>query len=140
MSVELIPLCNVSVQLKVPIMLFNTPVGARLVFEVESARIEGERLSGSMLGVAAADWLAMGPDGTGTLDVRFTFQTDDGAVVFVHYTGRTDLRGFPEPAPVYVAPLFETGDERYAWLNRIQALGKGLLDGQALTYEWYELR
>ena len=46
----------------------------------------------------------------------------------------------PGSAPIYAAPLYETGDERYAWLNRIQAVAKGALDGQSLTYEIYELR
>jgi hypothetical protein len=36
--------------------------------------------------------------------------------------------------------LYETGDERYAWLNRIQAVAKGTLDGQTLTYEIAEVR
>ena len=43
-------------------------------------------------------------------------------------------------APLYVAPLFETGDERYTWLNCIQAIGKGELDGTALAYEISEVR
>ena len=42
--------------------------------------------------------------------------------------------------PIYVAPLFETGDPRYSWLNSIQAVGKGLLDGNRLSYEWFEAR
>jgi hypothetical protein len=39
-------------------------------------------------------------------------------------------------------PRFETSDERYLWLNRIQAIGKGTLyeDGLSLDYEWYEAR
>jgi hypothetical protein len=41
----------------------------------------------------------------------------------------------------YVAPVFETGDERYAWLNRIQAIGRGILyEDISLHYEWYEVR
>jgi hypothetical protein len=43
-------------------------------------------------------------------------------------------------APVYTAPRFETGDERYAWLNRVQAVAKGELDGTTLTYEVFEVR
>ena len=43
-------------------------------------------------------------------------------------------------SPVYAAPLFETGDERYAWLNRVQAIAKGTLDGPTLTYEIAEVR
>ena len=38
------------------------------------------------------------------------------------------------------APLFEVGDPRYAWLNRIQAVGIGGRTGEALVvYEIYAL-
>jgi Protein of unknown function (DUF3237) len=74
------------------------------------------------------------------LDVRLTLRTHDGATVFVQYTGRLDAsQGFP--VTVYVAPLFEAADEGYAWLNRIQAIGKGSLNEDlSLDYEWYEAR
>jgi hypothetical protein len=68
--------------------------------------------------------------------VRTTLQTHDGATVFAHYRGRTDI----SEGAIYVAPLFETGDPRYAWLNAIQGMGKGILDGNRLRYEWFELR
>ena len=33
------------------------------------------------------------------------------------------------------------GDERYAWLNRIQAVGKGTINEDlSVDYEWYEVR
>ena len=45
------------------------------------------------------------------------------------------------PMTAYVAPRFETGDARYAWLNRNQAVGKGTLNEDlSVDYEWYELR
>jgi hypothetical protein len=47
----------------------------------------------------------------------------------------------PAPATIYVTPRFETGDERYAWLNRIQAVGKGTVhEDLSLDYEWHEIR
>ena len=69
-----------------------------------------------------------------------SFKTDDGATIFVQYHGRSDAsRGLP--ATVYVAPRFETSDERYVWLNRVQAIGKGILyEDLSLDYEWYEAR
>ena len=69
------------------------------------------------------------------IDVRLTLQTDDGAVVLVAYQGRGDAA----TGTSYSAPLFETGDERYAWLTRIQAVGKSTFDGTQLHYEMFEL-
>lgn len=91
----------------------------------------------------AASWTPpSGPEGTGTLDIRATFRTHDGAIIFGHYHGRVDFSdGTDLPKTVYVAPRFETGDERYFWLNRIQAVGKGVVhEDLSLDYAWYELR
>ncbi len=42
---------------------------------------------------------------------------------------------------IYVTPLLETGYPRYAWLNKVQAVGKGIVtEDLALTFEWYSLR
>ena len=76
------------------------------------------------------------------LDVRTLLETHDGALVYVSYRGRLDLSGGPGATPSYAAPLFDTGDERYAWLNAIQAVAKGTLSdgGATITYEVHELR
>jgi len=140
MAIELVPLCTATITLKDPMVMPNTPSGMRTIIEVEAARLEGERLSGTMKGTAGADWATIGPDMTCTLDVRMTFETHDGALVFVSYSGRIDLSKGPGQSPIYTAPLFETGDDRYAWLNRVQAVAKGTLDGATLTYEIAEVR
>ena len=113
-----------------------------MIFEITSVQVKGDRLNGEMLGAAAADWVTVGPDGMGTLDIRETIRTDDGAAIFVQYQGKLDLsKGMQFPMTAYVAPRFETGDERYAWLNRIQAVGKGTLNEDlSVDYEWYEVR
>ncbi len=140
MTIELVPLCNATITLKDPMILPNTPSGMRTIIEVETAKLAGERLSGTMKGAAGADWATIGPDLTCTLDVRMTFETHDGALVFVTYSGRIDLSEGPGASPIYAAPLFETGDDRYTWLNRVQAVAKGTLDGPTLTYEIAEVR
>jgi len=139
MSLELVPLGTMTADLRRPMVLRGTPVGDRLIYEVESGQIEGERLRGKLKGSSAADWMVASPDGTGTLDVRALVETDDGALVYLYYQGRVNL-GLGQGAPLYATPKFETGDERYRWLNTIQAVGKGTMAGNTLTYELYELR
>lgn len=140
MAIELVPLYDMVVTLAEPIVLPDTPAGTRMIVEVLDVVATGERVRGRLKGRAAADWLLVGPDGTGTLDVRATLETDDGALIYAAYRGRIDLSHPPGEAPIYAAPLFETGDERYRWLNKIQAVVKGRLEGNVLTYEGYELR
>lgn len=139
MSIELVPLCEIDIVLSEPIFVGEGPGGMRLIYEVLEATATGERITAHLKGAASADWITV--TGTvGTLDVRATFETDDGAVIYSFYGGRTDLAAGPGGAPIYVAPRFETGDPRYAWLNAVQAVGKGTLDGTKLHYEWYEIR
>lgn len=139
MTVELIPLCTIDVTLAEPIMVGDGPAGFRLIYEVLELTVEGDRLQGTLLGRAGADWVTVS-GAVGTIDVRCTIETHDGANVLAQYQGRTDLSGGPGNSPIYVAPRFETADPRYLWLNAVQAVGKGILDGSRLRYEWYEVR
>jgi hypothetical protein len=141
-TIELIPLCTIRASLSAPFLLPETPSGTRVIVEVESFEVTGDRLRGHLKGRAAADWLTIDGRAQGTVDVRALLETDDGALVYVTYRGRLDLSGGAGSAPVYTAPLFETGDDRYVWLNRIQAVAKGETseDGESLVYEVFEIR
>jgi Protein of unknown function (DUF3237) len=139
MAIELVPLATARIQLAAPIPLPQTPKGTRQIFEFTDVTVEGDRLRGKMKGAAAADWVLVGPDGTGSLDIRYALETDDGAIVYLAYQGRADFSASADV--VYSAPLFETGDERYAWLNKIQAVAKGTVSPELiLTLEMFEVR
>ena len=139
MTIELVPLCTAEITLGEQLVTGPAASGLRVIIQVEQATLRGDRLSGTLRGSANADWLTISGV-VGAPDVRLTFETDDGAVVFVSYRGRIDLTNGPGTSPIYTAPTFETGDERYAWLNVIQAVAKGDLQGNDLTYEIYEVR
>jgi len=119
-----------------------TPAGTRVIIEMPEGRIEGGRVKGRVVGGTTADWFLIGPDGTGTIDFRGTLETDDGATIYMHGSGRCDMSGgVGEAGVLYGAPIFETGDERYAWLNRVQAVFRGVVAGDAMFYdEYFELR
>ncbi|HEX7134703.1 MAG TPA: DUF3237 domain-containing protein [Iamia sp.] len=139
MAIELVPLCDIDITLSEQVMVGQGPSGFRVVAEIGSIVVEGDRLRGTGKGTSGADWLTV-VDGICTVDVRFTVETHDGALVYVSYTGRSDFREGPGVHPIYAAPLFETGDERYAWLNLVQAVSKGTFDGTNVRYEVAEVR
>src|SRR5687768_16499911 len=120
MSIELVPLCNVTYRVREYVDVGRGPAGHRLIGEIESAVVEGERLRGTMRGAAGADWVQI-VGKVATLDVRWTLETHDGALVYVHYTGRIDASEGLGRRPGYSTPMFETADERYAWLNPLVA-------------------
>lgn len=139
-AIELVPLCEVDLEIARARNIGNGPSGSRWIAEIIAMTLTGERLNASMIGTAAADWVTV-VGGVATIDVRATVETIDGALVYVQYRGRTDATRRVGTAPAYVAPIFETGDERYAWLNCVQAVGKSRLSNLNVAhYDWYELR
>ena len=63
-----------------------------------------------------------------------TVETDDGALIYVQYCAWSDFSYGIGSAPLYV----EASDERYQWLNHVQAVGKGEL--KTLRFEWFEVQ
>jgi len=134
---ELVHFATMTVKLGEQFVIKGGPVGTRIVAEVNSVDVAGDRLNASMVGKSAADWLTVGPDGSyGTLDVRMTLQTHDDALIYVEYSGRIDLT----TGKAVSAPLFQTGAENYDWLNRMQAVADGQNTPENLIYELYEVR
>jgi hypothetical protein len=140
MTPELVPLCSIDLQMGEMAVIGDGPAGLRVVAQVAGGTVTGERLSGTVLGPSTADWVVLNANGVATVDVRATVRTDTGAFVYATYGGRIDMSQGPGTAPIYVAPTFETGDPDLAWLNLVQAVGIGQLDGDALHYDWFELR
>mgnify|MGYP001408042413 FL=1 len=136
-TAELISMGTITVQLGERIDVGKGPKGTRLVVDVASVEVESDRVRASLAATDAADWLTLSEDGSiGCVDVRFTLKTDDGAYIYVEYAGRADMAN----GLIATAPTFQTSDERYAWLNKIQAIGAGALeeDGR-LIYSLYEV-
>ena len=115
----------------------NGPQGTRTIVQVVGGRFEGPRLKAAVL-TPAGDWITNRADGSYRLDVRLTLKTDDGALILVTYNGigQTTNAG----ASLRIAPLFETGDSRYVWLTRLQAIGVGERVGTTVKYDIYALK
>lgn len=141
-SVEVIPLATMDLVMAPPVRMDNTPAGTRVIVEFEQVVWSGERIRAKNRGRTAGDWVTIGPDLTGCLDFRMLLETDDGALVYVHGLGRNDAAHFLEGGVNYFTMSFETGDDRYRWLNRIQAIAKGALRGdpRRISFAVYELR
>ena len=108
----------------------STAQGTLTIFPVTGGSFEGERLRGKVL-AGGGDWVTAHGNGTFTLDLRITLETDDGALIDMRFFG---LRHGPpevidavgrgevvDPAKYYfrTLPKFETSAEKYAYLNRI---------------------
>jgi hypothetical protein len=133
-----------------PQELGETPQGRRRIIGITGGRFSGERLSGHVL-PGGADWQLLRADGVADLDARYTLQTSDGALIYVRNRG---YRHGPEevmqklssgeavdPSLYYMrtTPRFETGDARYAWLNRIVCVATGARRATSVELEIFEV-
>lgn len=114
----------------------KTPAGMRRIAPVSGGSFVGERLSGTVL-PGGNDWVINRSDAVMILDVRLTLQTTDGALIYLRYEGRflavSEVMARlakgdaldPSEYSLAIIAKFECGDERYAWLNNVVAVGTG---------------
>ncbi len=149
MKIEL--LMTFHAELKPPVEIGNGPYGTRTIFEVTGGTFDGPRLKGSNP-TCGGDWILIDAEGVGRLDVRATLETDDGARIYMQYPGVIEMneevinvlvegKGEMQFGDTYfmTQPRFETGDERYIWLNRTMAVAEGRVIPNAVEYQVYAL-
>lgn len=126
------------------------PYGNRLIYEVDGGDFEGPKLKGTIRKAGGADWLTMCED-YAHLDVRVTFETHDGAFIYVEYVGRFELTPAVRAALAgdgdtdygeancFTAPRLQTGDERYKWVNNIICVAEGRIRQGRVEYKVYQV-
>ena len=130
--------------------LGDTPFGHRRIIEITGGTFEGPKLRGRAV-PGGGDWLLIRPDGGVQMDVRVTLETDDEHLIYMSYRG---IRHGPEdviamlnagdevdPSEYYfrIAPFFETGSEKYGWLNRMICVGSGHRKPSGPIYNVFEV-
>ena len=150
-NLNLLPLFRAEISLAPPQELGGTPQGRRRIINITGGSFRGARLSGRVL-PGGADWQVIRADGVADLDARYTLETSDGALIYVRNHG---YRHGPadvlkklaagedvDPSLYYMrtSPLFETGDPRYAWLNRLICVGTGARRKSSVELEVFEIK
>ena len=133
---ELRPLCVITAELAAPMEKGPAPGGLARIIPIIGGTVEGERLSGKVLNLGA-DWQTVFDDGYAELDTRYAIETHDGALIDIHNFGfrhgpadvlaRLAAGEDVDPSLYYMRtqPRLQTGDPRYAWLNRTVFVGTG---------------
>ena len=129
--------------------LGETPYGRRRIARVAGGTFEGPKMKGRVLD-GGGDWLLLRRDGVLQLDVRVTLETDDKQHVYMTYRGlrhgpkevidRLNKGEAVDPSLYYfrATPYFETGSEKYAWLNGICAIATGARLATGPTYQVFQ--
>lgn len=128
--------------------------GTRLIFPFKSGTIKGDNITGKIID-CGGEWGLSVDSNTFKMDVRATIQTDDGALIYISYTGYSyasgknaalmrEGKGYElSPNDYYFrsVPVFETSAPKYAWLNHTVAVGVGSFTGPGqLNYRIYAIK
>lgn len=127
--------CSYSATLASPPEIIGpAPEGIRVNFYSTGGEITGAHIRGKVRPVGG-DWMTVRRDGVAYLDVRTTFETDDGALILVTYQGVSDLgedgydrflrQDLPPVVGIRTSPRFVTSHPGYLWLNRLFCMGVG---------------
>jgi hypothetical protein len=133
-----------------PLVVGHTANGLRRIINITGGSFSGPRLSGKVL-PGGADWQVIKTDGITEVEAKYTLETDDGALIYITNWG---LRHGPkavmdklmageyvDPKEYYfrTVPRFETGTEKYAWLNGIIAVATGERQADKVMINVYEV-
>jgi hypothetical protein len=132
-----------------PLDLGEVREGHRRIVPLIGGTFEGPEVKGKLLPGASADWQIVLPDGTAIGDIRYTLQTDAGALLYVQ------SRGVRHGSPGVLARLrngedvdaseytfrtstrIETAPGDLAWLNKGVFISVGGRQPRGVIYETY---
>jgi muconolactone delta-isomerase len=132
-----------------PLDVGDTARGRRRIVPLIGGTFTGEEISGVLVAGASADWQIVLADETALADVRYTLQSDDGALLYVRSRGVRHgspeilarlARGDDVDAGEYTfrtATRIETAVPGLEWLNKGVFISVGARRPGAVIYETY---
>jgi len=147
-------LFDLQIDLSAPQVVGPVLKGMRLITPFRDGRVTGEKFNGKVL-ACSGDWGLVIDSTTFRVDSRVTIQTDDGAIIYMAYSGysHADARVAAmigagkvselSPSAYYFRTYvsFETSSPRYAWLNYTVGIGVGRFPAAGqVAYRIYAIR
>lgn len=145
---RLIQVYRLEAMLGDPLELGDTAQGHKRIVPLTGGRFTGPLVGpGKLLPGASADWQTILPDGTALGDIRYTLQTDAGAILYVQ--SRSVRHGSPEvlgrlargedvdPSEYTfrTATQIQTSESALDWLNKGVFVGVGAREASGVIYE-----
>ena len=127
---------RLAIKVGAPIVAGDLGYGVRRIIPILGGEVRGEGIKGTIL-PAGADFQIIRPNGFTELEAKYTFEMDDGAIVYIENIGirfgpkelldRIAKGGTVDPALIYFrsVPKFETCAEHYRWLMENLFVGVG---------------
>ena len=147
---KLIPLFVMKATVDAPTEIGPMPIGTRRIFNATGGQFEGPKLSGEVL-PGGGEWFLDAGDGFGQVDVRLMLRTNDGAAIYMRYSGIMDMND-TVMGKLSSGQSTEFGDNQfqthvrfecahpgYEWLATTVAVGEGRMHPDCVEYAVYEL-
>ncbi|WP_441230428.1 DUF3237 domain-containing protein [Tardiphaga sp. 215_C5_N2_1] len=127
---------SLSIKVGTPIVAGDLGYGIRRVIPVLGGTVQGEGIKGTIHS-GGADFQIIRPDGFTELEAKYTFELDDGALIYIENIGvrfgpkealdRIARGEAVDPTLIYFrsVPKFETGHPKYRWLMQNLFIGVG---------------
>jgi hypothetical protein len=131
-------LFDLEIDLNPPQVVGPVLKGTRLIFPFKDGFVKSDKINGKIL-ECGGDWGLVLDSTTFKVDVRATIEADDGALIYMAYSGydHTNAKSFAmisagkgselSPSDYYfrTSVSFETSSPKYAWLNHTVAISVG---------------
>lgn len=120
-----------------PPQVIGSPNGMRQIVLVTGGWMKSPKFTVTEALPGSGDWLRVRSDGVMELDVRAAVRLDDDSLAYITYDGVAAvpqavfgriLNGEEvDPSEYYfrVTPRFQTGSEKYGWLNNVICVANG---------------
>ena len=130
--------------------LGDTPYGSRRIFQFDSGNFEGPKLKGTVVPGGGGRALTRHDDVL-EIEARLTLETDDNEKICMSWQGlrhgpkevidRVNRGETVDPEAYYfrTTPYFETGSQKYAWLNRICSIATGSRNASGRTMQVFQV-
>ena len=143
-------LMKLIVRVEAPVPIGKVLTGVRMIYNASGGEFEGDRLKGVVL-PGGGEWFLQEEGGMGQPDVRLLLKTEDGAHIYLRYTGILDFNETAMDAitngrstnfgdNLFLTQVrFECADENYAWLTKTIAVGEGRMHPDCVEYAIYQV-
>jgi hypothetical protein len=129
----------------------DLPTGHRMFIETAGGTFKGPNIQGIVRSSMGGEWGTINDTGCLILDVRLTLETDDGALIYLEYTGRWVINEKTQKALAgeisteygdhyaFTNPRMQTSSEKYKYLNNLFCVAKGKLSPGKVSYDCYKI-